>query len=148
MALTRDTPLLTTKAEVVAQTAVQDLASLESDAEFSTAATLLTAHEWVFDRLRKRLPTGALASVSNSEELKRAVAFRFLEIVGAAGYLGAEAAAAAATDGGYWGKQAREEVDLFQPIYADGGDTPRDTTEGVPVVRNVSRRPLFGGQLS
>jgi len=146
MGITRADPLLTTKAEVVALTAVQDLASLETDSEFTVAPTLLSAHEWVHDRLRKRFPTGSLANIDNSDELKRAVAYRFLEIVAAAGFLGAGGAEEGGR--GYWGKAAREEVDEFQPIYSDLADTPRNSPEGVPFVKNVSKRPLFGGQLS
>lgn len=145
MALVRATPLLTTIAQVVDLTSVQDLANLEVDGEFSTADTLLKAHEWIYDRLKRRFPTAALAVVTNTTELERACAFRFLEVVLAGGYLGGSE-----TSRDYWGAQARDEVDGFQPEYSDGQDVPRASSEGIPVVRNLtssSRGPLFGGQL-
>lgn len=147
MALDRDSALLTTKAEVVAQTSVQDLGNLESDAEFSVADVLLEAHRWVYDRLKRRFGAAALATLTNQVELKRAVAFRFLELVSAGGYLG-DAGARAAEAGGrsYWGEQAREEVDEFQPEFSDSTDEPRRSDEGVPRVANLSRYPRLGSR--
>lgn len=144
MALARATPLLTTLAQVVGLTSVQDIANLETDSEFSAADTLLRAHEWVFDRLKRRFPTGAMALISNTEELERAVAYRFLEILGAGGYVGS-AGARAAEEGGrsYFGDQAREEVDSFQPEYTTAADAPRRSSEGLPVVGHIDRYPMF-----
>lgn len=144
MGLTRDTPLLTTVAQVVDLTAVTTLANVEASGEFSAADTLLEAHRWVYDRLKRRYPAGSLAGITNTVELQRAVAFRFLEALAAAGHV------AGGEDGttGYWGTQAREEVDSFQPEFSPEQDVPRVSGEGVPSVTNVSRRALFGGQLS
>lgn len=145
MALVRTTPLLTTAGQVVDLTAVQDLANLEADAEFSVADTLKAAHEWVYDRLKRRFSTTSLATVTNQVELERAVAFRFLEIVAAAGYLALQEGQLA-----YYSAQAREEVDAFQPEFSPAADVSRRSDEGIPVVRNLTtslRGPLFGGQL-
>jgi len=150
VALTRDSALLATIAEVVDISSVQDLANLEADSEFSTADSLLEAHRWVYDRLKRRFPTDALAVLTNQAELKRAVAYRFLEVLAAAGYISAGEGARAADEGarGYWGQEAREEVDSFVPEYSDDTEVPRASNEGVPYLTNVSKRPLFGGQLS
>ena len=144
MALARATPLLTTIAQVVDLTSVQDLANLETDAEFSAADTLLRAHEWVYDRLKRRFPTGAMALISNQVELERAVAYRFLEILGAGGYIGS-AGARAAEEGGrsYFGDQAREEVDGFQPEYSTEADVARRSSEGLPAVGHIDRYATF-----
>lgn len=149
MGLVRTTPLLTTIAEVVDLTAVQDLASLESDSEFSVADTLLRAHEWVFDRLKARLGRSALGALTNETELERAVAWRFLEIVSAAGYLGDAGARAAEAGGrGYYGEQAREELDNFAPEYSGNADAPRRSTEGIPAVGHLDGGAVFFGDLT
>ena len=143
MGLVRLVPLLTTIAEVVDLTGVQGLANLEALTEFSAADTLLKAHQWAYDRLKRRYSTSVLATVTNTEELERAVAFRFMEAVAAAGYLGSGAGARAADEGarGYWGEQARDEVDGFQPELGGEADAPR--AEGVPVVKNTRTDAFF-----
>lgn len=145
MALARETPLLTTIAEVVDITAVQDLANLETDSEFSTADTLAEAHRWVYDRLKHRLGSDPLTVLTNQTELERAVAYRFLEILGAAGYIGS-AGARAAEEGGrsYFGDQAREEVDGFRPEFSDTTDESRRADEGLPAVGNFEDGWTFG----
>ena len=142
MPLTRSSPLLTTAAQVTALTGVQDLPNLESE-EFTVANGLLRAHEWVYDRIEQSHGKGAPERLSNETRLERCVAYLFLEILGAAGYLdagGARAAEAGAR--GYWGEQAEVEVDRFRPQYSDDGDEPR-RREGTPVVRNAFRSSLF-----
>jgi len=134
MGLYRSQPLLTTSDEVCDITSIQDLAHLESDAEFSVADTLRRAHEWVYDRIRRRLPEGSLARITNEVELERAVAARFLEMV----------APRVGEDRSYWSDQAEKEVDGFRPIYSDDGDSPRASSEGLPRVKNIMPGPLFG----
>ncbi len=145
MALSRESPLLSTIAQVVDITAVQDLANLETDAEFSAADTLAEAHRWVYDRLKHRLGAAPLSALTNDTELKRAVAYRFLEILGAAGYVGS-AGARAAEEGGrsYYGDQAREEVDGFRPEFSDSTDESRRSDEGIPSVGNFDDGFTFG----
>lgn len=138
MALARETPLLTTAAEVVDITSVQGLDALEADAEFSTADTLAEAHRWVYDRLKHRLGSTPLTVLSNQTELKRAVAFRLLEVISAAGYMTAGSGAE------YWGAQAREEVDGFRPEFSDSTDEARRADEGLPVVGNFDDGWVFG----
>jgi hypothetical protein len=141
VALARETPLLTTIAEVVDITSVQDLANLEADAEFSAADTLAEAHRWVYDRLKHRLGSDALSSLSNQTELKRAVAFRFLETLSAAGYL------SGGSGPEYWGTQAREEADGFRPEFSDTTDEARSAAEDVPAVGNFESGWVFGPSL-
>lgn len=130
MAISRDSALLTTAGQVVDLTGAQDLANLEADSEFSVADTLLEAHRWVYDRLKRRFGSVDLPSLSNQTELHRAIAARFLEVVAASGHWGD----ADARD--YWAGQAREEVDGFAAEFAAGIDEHRRADEGIPVVGN------------
>lgn len=130
MALSRDSALLTTAGQVVDLTGVQDLANLEADSEFSVADTLLEAHRWVYDRLKRRYGSTDLASLSNQTELHRAVAARFLEVLAASRHWGDESAR------DYWALQAREEVDGFAGEFSAGIDEPRRSDEGLPAVAN------------
>lgn len=139
MALARETPLLSTVAEVVDITSVQDLANLEADSEFSTADSLAEAHRWVYDRLKHRLGSDALAVLTNQTELKRAVAYRLLETVLAGGYIGGDQG-----QRDYWAAQAREEVDTFRPEFSDSTDEGRNSTEDVPTVANFDDGWVFG----
>lgn len=148
MALTRTSPLLTTAAQVAALVTLQGLANLEAGGQVSVAGTLLVAHAWVFDRLKRRFSTAQLLTLSNSEELERAVAYRFVELVAAGGHL---VLPPEQSSPDYWAAQAKDEVDGFQPEWSDDADSPRASIEGIPRVVNITsshRGPLFGGQLS
>lgn len=145
MALSRSSPLLTTKAQVVAIAAHPGLASLEDSGEFSVATTLAEAHKWVYDAVKRRIGIDACALLTNTEELERAVAFKFLELVAASGLLGGAGEGARAADAGardYYGRLASEEADAFVPAYPSD-DTPRVIGEGKPYVRNLSSLPRF-----
>lgn len=138
MALSRDSALLTTAGQVVDLTGAQDLANLEADSEFSVADTLLEAHRWVYDRLKRRYGSTNLADLSNQTELHRAVAARFLEVVAASGHWGD------AEGRDYWGAQAREEVDGFAGEFATAGtDEPRRSDEGIPAVANFDGESAY-----
>lgn len=130
MALSRSSALLTTAAEVVDLTGVQDLANLETASEFSVEDHLLRAHEWVFDHVEQSLGVSAPALISNQTRLERAVAARFLEVLYANGQIGGGDTEAR----DYWGAQALDEVRRFRPAYSSGADAPRSTGEGIPVV--------------
>lgn len=135
MALSRSSALLSTAAEVVDLTGVQDLANLETGSEFSVADSLLRAHEWVFDMVEQALGPAAPARLSNQTRLERAVAARFLEVLYANGYLGDD-------PGGsrdYWAGEARDEVKRFRPVYSDSGDAPAASSQGIPVVGTFRR---------
>lgn len=135
MALARATPLLSTAGEVVDLTGVQDLANLESDSEFSVADTLLRAHEWVFDHVEQRFGASAPALITNQTRLERAVAYRFLELLVATGYLEGEPT--------YWSEQARDEVMRYRAEFSSGNE-PASTGDGIPEVGNFEDGWTFG----
>lgn len=139
MALVRGTPLLSTAAEVVDITGVQDLANLETGSEFSVADSLSRAHEWVFDMIEQRLGDSQPPLISNETRLERAVAARFLELLYANGYLGADQLEAR----DYWRAEARDEVARYRPQYSSG-DEQRSTTGGIPEVGNFEGGWVFG----
>lgn len=141
MSLTRATPLLTTRAQVVDLTAHPNLATLEDSGEFTVADTLAAAHQWVFDKVKARLGATAVAALTNETALERAVAYRFLELVAAAGLLSSEVEEnTRARD--YYGGQAALEVKEFEPDYSDDADEPPNT-QGMPSVTNLSSTARF-----
>lgn len=141
MALSRATPLLTTAGEVTDLTGVQDLANLESGAEFSVADHLLRAHEWVFDHVEQAHGASAPALISNTTRLERAVAARFLEVLYATAQIGAGDTEAR----DYWQAAALDEVRRFRPVYSDSSDAPRSSAEGIPVVGRFEKGWRFAG---
>lgn len=139
MALARETPLLTTVAEVVDITHVLDLANLETDAEFSTTDALAEAHRWVYDRAEGHHGPDALAALTNQTALSRAVAFRLMEVLSAPG------APLASVEGtAYWGAQAREAVDGFRPTFSGTTSEARRSDEAVISVGNFEDGWTFG----
>ena len=137
MGITRDSPLLTTAAQVVDLTGVQDLLNLEADAEFSVADTLLSAHREVYDRMKRRFESTVLANLSNQVELHRAVAYVFLEMLAAGRYVGDDSAR------DYWGAKASEEINGFRAEFTDATDEPRRVDEGIPAVANFDGVSAF-----
>lgn len=148
MGLARDSALLTTATQVAELTGVQHLANVEAAGQITVANGLLAAHRWVFDRLRRRFAAAKLATLTNTEALELAVACRYLEILAAGGTLAGDALARATELGGreYWGQQAREEVDAFNPEFT-GHDAPQRADEGIPAVGHVDA-PMFMGDPS
>lgn len=146
MALSRATALLTTAAQVVDLTGVQDLANLESASEFSVEDSLLRAHEWVFDHVEQSLGPDAPAKLSNTTRLERAVACRFLEVLFATGQL--DAGGIGLDPVTYWREEARDELARFRPVYTDDRDAPRRASEGVPSIGSLDRGLLSGSSLT
>lgn len=137
MGISRDSALLTTAGQVTDLTGVQDFDNLEAGGEFLVADTLLEAHRWVYDRLKRRFESTQLANLSNQVELHRAIASRFLETLAATGLWGD-------TDlRDYWGAQAREEIDGFRAEFTDTTDEPRRVDEGIPAVANFDGESAY-----
>lgn len=137
MALVRATPLLTTAAQVENLTGVQDLDHLESGSTFTVTASLLRAHEWVFDRVAQRYGIAAVALLTNQSTLERAVAARFLEFM-YAGPLDNDAELRE-----FWMLQAREEVDKFRAEFPDDDERAR-SDQGIPEVGNFEDGWVYG----
>lgn len=137
MALSRSAPLLTTAAEVVDLTGIQGLAGLEAASEFSVADSLLRAHEWVYDKTKKRLGLEGVQALTNQVELERAVAFRLLELV--APYLRGDTVELRE----HYGALAQRELLDFMPDYPDTKDEPPGAGDPLPYVVNSTAKRLF-----
>lgn len=144
MGLTRDEALVTSIDEVELLAGVRTLENLESEAGYQISDALLEAHRWVFDRLKRRFSSSELATITNQVELKRAVAFRLIEVLAAAGHVGGGEGERAADTGSreFWAAQAREEVDAFVPEFLTS-DQPRRSDEGIPAVGHLSSGFMF-----
>jgi hypothetical protein len=138
VALSRTTALLTNALQVVQLTGLQDLASLEADAEFSVTASLLRAHEWVYDHVVQNLGDATPDLITNQTHLERAVASRFVEVLYAGDYAGGTAESR-----DYWGRQALDEVMRYRPQLS-AGDEPIGVREGIPEVGNFEAGWVFG----
>lgn len=138
MGLDRDTALVEDAGEAQRLTAIAGLLALEEDDELSVDSLLLEAHRWLYDWLRNRWTAAQLATVTNTDALKQAEAFRFAEVVAAAGLLTGDAGTRAADTGtrDYYGQQAREILGNWRPEFP-AVDIPRNSQEGVPVMRNL-----------
>ena len=140
MGLVRATPLLTTIGEVVDLTSHQDLGELEVDGEFSVADSLAKAHEWVYDRLKRRWKADVLTALTNETELKRAVAFRLLQHLAALSLIGPNPEGLR----DYYGDLLAEELHPergFQPDYES--NAPVRAGRPVPSVTNTTTKKLF-----
>jgi hypothetical protein len=143
MSLDRDTSIVEDSGEAGLLLSLSGLAGLEIDSDFTVGQLLLSAHQWAYDRLRRKFTAAQLALVTNEEGLKLGVACRFAEILAAQGLLsGGGARAADEGDRAYWGDQAIEQIDNFKPEFS-AGDAPRASSEAVPVVRNITSSPSF-----
>lgn len=152
MGLDYETALVEDAGEAARLTGVDELGNLNVEGGITVDDRLLTAHRWVYDRLRNgkhQLSAAALSALSNTEVLKSAVAFRFAEQLAANGLIGG--GGERATDEGvrdYYGNQAAALVDGFRPEFSDTREVPRIATEAVPRLANLTPAPLFGGGLN
>lgn len=148
--MTRGTPLITL-AQVTALTGVQDLANVEAGGgiDLDAAAGLLTAaSDAIYDQLVGDGETPA--SLTNDTVYESAVAYHFLARLVILGFIDLPKNLEPPRD-------ERGQADPFawsdpyyrrvRPTYATL-DSSRSAGDAVPVVRNVSTRPLFGGTLS
>ncbi|HBP21955.1 MAG TPA: hypothetical protein DEA08_29740 [Planctomycetes bacterium] len=141
MAFQRGHALVPSVVRVVQLTGAQDLKNLEATGELNLTDLLVTASDAIFDRLvADGLTPGALA---NPEVYERAVAFQFLGILAAQGYLDGQETAQSV---------AERQFELSDRYYEQvrprvrGGDAPRTATEAMPEVMNVTPTPLLGGR--
>jgi hypothetical protein len=148
MGLDYDVSLVEDAGEASRLVGVDGLGNLDVDADLTVDQRLLTAHRWVYDRLRNgshQLTTAALSALSNTEVLKAAVAFRFAEQLAANGLIGGGGERAA--DEGvrdYYGAHALTIVDAFRPEFSDDRAAPRLSREATPRMVNRTDGPLFG----
>lgn len=146
MGLDRDTSIVEDAGEAGRLLSLAGLTRVEEPGGVTLDEMLLASHQWAYDRLRRRFSAAQLALVTNEEGLKLAVASRFAEVLAAQGLLeGGGARVTDAGDRGYWGGQAIDLVDNFRLEFSTG-DAPVSTTDGIPVVRNItsrSRGPFF-----
>lgn len=153
MGLDRDVPLVADAGAAAKLIAVDGLLAMDERADGTTpdvtvADLLLTAHRWVYDRLRRRWTAAQLATVTNANGLEAAVAWRFAEVAAAQDLLGGDAGARAADAGSreFFGEQALEQVDGWRPEFPEA-DSPRASADGIPRIKNLTnptRGPLFG----
>lgn len=149
MGMTRGTALVATVARVVQLTGVQDLADLEGGSELTLTDLLTTASDAIYDQLNRdgEDPT----AITNEEVYESAVAWHFLARLVIGGYVPLPTGLNPPTnekgqaDPYAWSDPYYARV---RPTYAAGTDSPATAGESIPVIRNVSKRPLFGGQLS
>lgn len=145
MGLERDTPLVADAGEAAKLIAVDGLLALNERADGTTPDVtvedlLLTAHQWVYDRLRRRWTAAQLAVITNPEPLAAAVAWRFAEVGAAQGLIGADSEGARAADEGsrsFFGDQAIEAVDNWRPEFPTD-DAPRASADGIPRIKNLT----------
>jgi hypothetical protein len=148
--VTRGTPLVTTVARVVAITGVQGIPNLETGAGGALTATdlLLVASDAIYDELVNDGHTPE--DLTNSTSYESAVAWQFVARLVIGGYIPQPVGQAppaneqGQADPFAWSDPYYSRV---KPKYAPGEPQGR-VREGVPVLKNVSTRPLFGGQLS
>lgn len=149
--MTRGTPLVATVARVVQLTGVQGIPNLETGAGGALTATdlLTSASDAIYDQLKMEGETPA--SMTNSEVYERAVAWHFVATLVIGGYIPQPANVPPPTndkgqsDPFAWSDPHKDRVHAEYPV---GTDEPRRAGEAIPVLKNVSTRPLFGGTLS
>lgn len=134
MGLTRASPLLTTVAQVVARTGVQDLAQLEADAELTIATLLAQIHAAIYDRLQ--------ADGEDPDNLTNPTSYEAVE----AWWLIADLTLGGYLAGDLLARRQKVE-DLWRgvrPTYAAAETGPR-TGVGAVSVGNMDAEPLLGG---
>ena len=136
MSMLYDTSLLT-GAQVVDVAGVPSLANLAASAELTLNTFTLNAHRWVYSRLESNGIDPSL--LTNESRLHDAIAFEVVARAASAGQI-------RGVDGDYFHRRAAEIVDKFRPVYASA-DTPRRSSEGIPVVGHVSPGLVFSGDL-
>lgn len=139
MGMTRGGQLVADIAAVVKLTAQQDLAHLETGGELDFDDVLVTANDWVYDKLER---VGDPTALSNQTRYERAVAWYALSVAAETGYLPGGTETPGETAARYLAR-AKESFDEVWPRFASADD-PGGGGEGIPAVRNVSTDPLFG----
>ena len=134
MGLTRASPLLTTIAQVVARTGVQDLARLEADAELTIANLLAQVHARIYDRLRADGEDPD--NLTNETSYEAVEAWELVYDLTLGGYLAGDLTARAAQVDKLWRG--------VRPTYAAAETGPRTGT-GAISVGNLDAEPLLGG---
>jgi hypothetical protein len=131
MAFSRGTPLVASLERIVQLTGVQDLKNLETSGELALDDLLVTASDAIHDRL---VADGiATEQLTNAEVYERAVAFQFLAILAAGGYLGRDEESESVTER-YLGLADRFYTQV-RPRLQDAA--PRRAGGGLPAVFNV-----------
>lgn len=138
MGMTYDSPLLTTAAQVAHLTGRQQLGNLES-ADFELEAYLLEAHRWVYERLANRWGR-ELATITNENYLRRAVAYKVVDDLVKAGIL----ELADGLDVDHYLLEAKDMVDSFHPTYPSGQEN-RVASEDLPCAGNFENGMHFVG---
>lgn len=141
MSWTRGTPLVASVEEVTKLTGQTKLENLEADNDLNVDDLLLTASDAVYDRLDA---DGADPNeLSNPEVYKRAVAWHLMAILAALGHVsvGDEDAQAVSDRFQALSDRCYEQV---RPRRSDGDSKARANETGGRV-KNLFRRPLFGG---
>ncbi len=141
----RDTALVVDAAAAAKLIAVDGLLALNERADGTTPDVtvddlLLAAHQWVYDRLRRKWSAAQLATITNPEPLAAAEAWRFAEVASAQGLIGGDSEGTRAADEGsrtYFGEQAVEAVDGWRPEFPEA-DSPRASADGIPRMKNIT----------
>jgi len=118
------------------------LLNLNKNATVTVDELLLSAHQWVYDLLRNKWTAAQLATVTNTESLARAVAFRFAESSASHKLIGKDRAGNT-EDRDYFAGQALQLVNDWRPEFP-ATNSPRRSAEGIPTLKNLTTRPLFG----
>jgi hypothetical protein len=133
VAITRGSALIA-EADIVNLTGRQDLARLETGAEFDRAALLITATDWVYDRL---VALGIDPSLlSNQTSYERAVARYFIFLLAEGGYLSGE-------DPAVLEERAEKAFDEVRPTLSSG-DEGINTAGAVPAIGNFDADAVYG----
>jgi hypothetical protein len=134
--LARDTSIVEDAGLAASLIGVDGLQTLNGE-EMTLSGLLLEAHRWAYDMLRGRHGAAAVAALNNEHALKRAVAYRFAEVLTAAGLLRADDDLRT-----YYANEATREVNQFVPEFADATTAGRVSGEAIPRLANVSE-PVF-----
>lgn len=142
MAWSRGTALVLTTARVTQLTGAQDLDNVAAGGGIVLTDLLVSASDAIYDQLVADGETPG--SLTNALLYETAVAYHFLARLVLLGYVDLPEGAPRPVDAFGWSDPYYRRV---HPTYA-AIDSSRSGAEGLPVVVNVSKRPLFGGQLS
>lgn len=141
MGMTRGTALVLTVARVVQLTMVQDLNNLESDNELTLTEALVAASDVVYDRLEADGNDPTL--LSNQLVFEQAVAWEFLTILAAGGWLRADGETPTDTELRYRGVADRR-YEQVRPKTSEA-DMARRANEAIPSVGNFEPGWHFAG---
>ena len=134
MGMTRGGKLVPDVATITKLTGVPLLGNLEIQGDLTLDDVLVTANDWVHDKLEGK---GDPTKLTNEDRYERAVAWYFLSVLART-----DSVDEPETEMSFL-EIAKEEFNEIRSQFSDSDDA-RKGNEGIPRVGNMSTSPLFG----